>query len=88
MQPYADTLTAQSIPALTAADLPYKIHHMVTYREAMDMGTDIITREAEWRRDCLANQAGMSEIARDCCTRDLEVLETAYCDLMARYGGK
>lgn len=70
---------------LTAADHPYKIHHTVTYREAMDWGTEIIAREAAWRRDCLANQADMSDVARGFCACDLMILDRAAADLEARY---
>ena len=69
---------------LTAATLPYKIHHSVTYQEALCWDMSAIVRESAWRRDCLANQAGMSELARDFCTRDIEVLEAARKELEAR----
>lgn len=69
---------------LTAADLPYQIHHTVTYREAMDWGTEIIAREIAWREDCLCSQ-DMPDIALEFCERDLQVLEAAYGDLMAKY---
>lgn len=70
---------------LTAADLPYQIHHTVTYQEALDWGTEVIAREYLWRIDCLAQQADMSDLAREFCQHDLEVLAAAARDLEAKY---
>lgn len=69
---------------LTAA-LPYRLHHITTRREALDMGTEVIAREIAWRRDCLANQKDMSELAREYCERDVQILEYAAAELEAKY---